>query len=68
MIKVAEYVKKEVKYKEEKMATTRHETIEYKKFHSLSCGFSSSVANDFYQLYMLLVRKGTAAADKCSLR
>lgn len=50
MIKVAEYVKKEVKYKEEKMATTRHETIEYKKFHSLSCGFSSSVANDFYQL------------------
>lgn len=31
MIKVAEYVKKEVKYKEEKMATTRHETIEYKK-------------------------------------
>lgn len=36
MIKVAEYVKKEVKYKEEKMATTRHETIEYKKFHSLS--------------------------------
>ena len=63
-------MKKEVKYKEEKMATTRHETIEYKKFHSLSCGFSSSVANDFYQLYdyMLLVRKGTAVTDICSLR